>query len=98
MLSRMSLNHTPFCLKNQDVDPIEMGLVSHRAARNGCTQKRQSRRRAKGRNFLHSSYLEIADADLIQASSTGRGNITSSPGEVTETASVHTIGDKAEQA
>jgi hypothetical protein len=33
MLSRMSLDHTPFCLKNQDADPIEMGLLSHQAAR-----------------------------------------------------------------
>ena len=34
----MSLDHTPFCLKNQGLDPIEMLLLSHQGARNGCTQ------------------------------------------------------------
>jgi hypothetical protein len=31
-VSRMSLDHTPFCIRNQDTHPIETALLSHRSA------------------------------------------------------------------
>jgi hypothetical protein len=33
LLSRMSVDHTPFCLKNQGLDPIEMAFLPHRGAK-----------------------------------------------------------------
>jgi hypothetical protein len=39
MLSRMSLDHSPFCLKTQGLYPIGIQLLSHRGARNGCNPK-----------------------------------------------------------
>src|SRR5258708_4490978 len=64
LLSRMSLDHTPFCLKNQGMDPIEMGFLSHRS-RNGCTQRGQG-----WRPWVISSYY---------SGRPGRGNYSAAP-------------------
>jgi hypothetical protein len=61
----MSLDHTPFCLKNQGNDPIEMGYLSHQGGRNGCTQKALSRRRCAGRTSDTASALNSLAVTVI---------------------------------
>src|ERR1700688_1284796 len=73
----MSLDHTPFFLKNQVIDPIEMPLLSHQGARNGCTQKVHTIGN-EGRNCDRGTSQSLYPAHLVY------GFLTTTPNAIDE--------------